>query len=340
MITVYPKAVLVLYHDDFDGIASAAMVANYLRFNYSIVPSAVRFQSVNFHLDGVWGQPTLPFARPDEEIVIVDFRYHPSAWMWFDHHPNPFLNEEHRAHYYAEALPGFKELNWSEPSCGELIFKRWCIEQPDIPWHWEELARAATKIDGARYDNPREPYGSLAPAIRIDRALRHLTEGEKSELIRRLMTGVLEKGLDFVKKQAELSYRQDQATLDRYGDLVTLEGNVAVVDLVDTDIPFLRYAPYHLYPDAEYSVSIFPHGSVVGGVSFSISHSAWKGSSPINLGALVKGNIPGGGGHPFAAGASFLPADYTSPRAAARLAMRKIIALLQRASQPVELEPA
>ena len=76
----------IYYHRDFDGMASAAILAKALV--ESKLEKEVLWQGVNFDNRLNWDS----FAS-GERFAIVDFHFHPRAEYWFDHHPTTFLQE-------------------------------------------------------------------------------------------------------------------------------------------------------------------------------------------------------------------------------------------------------
>ena len=88
------------YHRDFDGMVSAAILANYLRLR----GEEPGWSGLNYDQRAGWDQ-----FQAGLRFAIVDFHFHPRAEYWFDHHPTTFLSPELRAQY-----------------------------QPSERWHWDE----------------------------------------------------------------------------------------------------------------------------------------------------------------------------------------------------------
>ena len=78
------------YHRDFDGLASAAILAWCLRERFGL--AEVGWKGINYDRKRDW-----PTFGEGTEFAIVDFHFHPAAAYWFDHHPTTFLDEGLRA---------------------------------------------------------------------------------------------------------------------------------------------------------------------------------------------------------------------------------------------------
>lgn len=304
---------LVLYHDDPDGLFSAALtnafITNFLGFEESHhhIP-------VNYHLKADWLQAKLPLGQAYalERIAIVDFMYHPDAFLYWDHHATAFLTDKYRQHYEERTKP----LSlWSTDygSCGRLIFERLRGCWPTMD-HFEPLAIAADMVDTADYPSVEAFFAGKVPAIALSHAYHLFSEGQKSEIIRQLTTRPLEAVLDVVRAEVDAAIAGNQLQLKHYANIVESRGQVAFTTLHGSGLSFLRYAPYYYCPKARYALTIhFPNG----GTAISIGRNPWlpRDAGEIDLGAVAKQF--GGGGHPYAAGISFAAKAYADALKAA-----------------------
>ena len=71
----------IYYHRGFDGVASAALVLKWLRFEGQ--PERVNLRPVDY--DSPWTQTRLPGRS-----IVVDFMYHPDATQYWDPHDSTF----------------------------------------------------------------------------------------------------------------------------------------------------------------------------------------------------------------------------------------------------------
>src|SRR3990167_62168 len=79
----------LFFHQDFDGITSAAVFLSYAKRLDLLSHSRVELVPVDYELKKEWPDRTLP--KPG---AIVDFLYHPDADWWFDHHPTTFARTD------------------------------------------------------------------------------------------------------------------------------------------------------------------------------------------------------------------------------------------------------
>ena len=107
------EALRIHYHRDFDGMVSAAVLAEILREVRG--EQRLTWSSVNYDQRKDWDD----FSR-GERFAIVDFHFHPRAEYWFDHHPTTFLAPELRAQYRPT-----ERWRWDpgSPSCPPLILR-------------------------------------------------------------------------------------------------------------------------------------------------------------------------------------------------------------------------
>jgi len=133
----------IYYHADFDGVVSAYLIVKVLSLNEKI---KCDFHPVNHNIDKEWLTIDL-----GENPVVVDFLYHPSVIVYYDHHKTSFQNEEHKINFKENM---YNKWNANEKSCAKLIydnFKEYLIKD-------EELVEYATIVDSAGYKNVAEVY--------------------------------------------------------------------------------------------------------------------------------------------------------------------------------------
>lgn len=311
----------ILFHDDLDGAASAAVLNGFLED--VVGERGNNFLPVNFHLETDWLFPQLPFLNVDERFAIVDFLYHPAAEVWFDHHPTAFKTGMYRAHFESRKA---SLLQWdtTAPSCARLIYETlrpiW-----SSAGRMAELVEGADMIDQARYPSVEAYFDAKHPAIAINHAWSRLDEALKDRLIRTLTQGTLQDGLAAVRPQMEEAKQAQHEILSDYRQYVDLRGTVAVTDVGNVPRPFVRYASYSYFPQALYSLALY-RPKDENAVYVSIGKNPWIAFEHAHLGELAK--RWGGGGHAYAAGMEFRGRDHTNPYLAALTAANTLVNLL------------
>lgn len=306
----------VLYHDDLDGAASAAMLVSHLRTRGVVTD---HFTPIDYKDTLNWN--SLVPAKTSGPFAIVDFQFHPAASIFFDHHPTSFLDnlqwyETHRARH---ALGYLSHWDPQGKSCCQVIFDT-CLS---LGRDFSDLVTAANIVDTAAYDSVQAYFDPNTVPSAMSQAYFLLSPGERSELIRRFMKGSLAAGYDFMQPRIEQAFVKQQPHLSRYGDYVILNGLTAITDLsVEDAPPFIRYAIFLFYPKARYSITLF-RGSNVGDMRVSLSRNPWLDFEHQDLSEKV---LPvGGGGHSYAAGVTFYKNNTKDPRVEAWRLIRKTI---------------
>jgi hypothetical protein len=166
---------------------------------------------------------------------------------------------------------------------------------------YQALAATASRIDRAAYTHPDAYFDAVDPEIGLAKALPRLSEGQKTDIIRRLVTEPdLSSVLRAYGTEVAVAVVRDRDTLAQAQRVTELRDAVAITDLTG-GLPFVRFASYVYYPSARYALTVFRVGD---GVRVSLSKNPWISFSHKDLGALVA--LEGvGGGHSYAASALF-----------------------------------
>jgi hypothetical protein len=263
----------------FDGIASAVLAIDVLGW-----PDA-ELHPVGYEERAAW--LTKPLAEP---AAVVDFLFHPHAYFWADHHPTTFANPAAENEY----LTRRRESWFHDPtkgSCALLLHDRF----QDLA-HREELVRWANKIDAALYDSVDEALFSAEPALVISKGLAVANAEDCADLVRRLSS----RPLSSVARDADVHERfarvQDgvRDSLQALRERSSLQPDGIVVADLTSESSSLgsRYAPYHWYPDANYSVVLY---RTENGSKITAMRNPWRDFQSVPLGEIFKRY--GGGGH-------------------------------------------
>ncbi|MBW7998014.1 MAG: hypothetical protein FVQ81_15895 [Candidatus Glassbacteria bacterium] len=182
----------IVTHDDFDGIASAALAGYFLEIE-------------NF-----------AFAGPNDIIhsristsgfdIVCDLPYPLQGGMWFDHHVANFDDLELRGFDQGE-IPGLRKL---APSCARVIVD-FFAEEFEIDQELEQIAAAADVIDTFGYESI-EQWRTETPASRIDCAIkvREGTISDRREFLCWMCLALMDQSLEQVAATDEVAVRADR----------------------------------------------------------------------------------------------------------------------------------
>jgi hypothetical protein len=286
----------IFYHRDFDGIASAAILADVLREKFAA--HDVRWEGVNHDRKKDWPA----WNETHKDFAVVDFFFHPAAQFWFDHHPTTFLTEEYRSLYKPSDRWQFDP---KAPSCPPIILQhaeeRFGYKVPD---RFHELALWSNVIDAAKFNSAEQALFGDAPALRVMRALMVAPRPDWSdEIVARFLEGDLDSTAadpDIEKRYQRACRNRDTALQQFRGTVLENHGGVLLYDASSDRIRRERFAPYYFYPDIDYAVGLLP---TRGGLHITAAQNPWnKNSFDIDVGALCE--LYGGGGHKAVGGAN------------------------------------
>jgi len=278
----------IYYHRDFDGIASAAILAEALEGARG--EDHVTWAGVNFDRTLEWDR----FSE-GERFAVVDFHYHPKAEYWFDHHPTTFLDEAHQQAFQDHDRACFDP---EAKSCPPIILRhaaeRWGWQAPA---HFQDLAYWSDVIDSASFGSAKQALFDTDPALRISRALTCARDFDfHDRLVAMMRTSEL---ADIIEDSEVLSCAQraernrDSALESFPANIVDQTPTVMFADLRSKKIRRERFAPFYLYPQLNYAVTLLPTRA---GVHITVASNPWnRPQGGPHLGHLMKDY--GGGGH-------------------------------------------
>ncbi len=279
---------LIYYHRDFDGMASAAILADALEATGR--EENVRWSGVNFDRTLHWEE----FAM-GQEFAVVDFHYHQRAKYWFDHHPTTFLTAEDEASFTPDDRRAFDPTS---PSCPPIVLRHaaehWGYQAPA---HFEELAKWSNIIDAAQFQSAEQSMFGSEPAIRVSRALTCAPDLSFHDKVVRMMRKkpLVQVANDpTVDRCYERSCRNRDNAIDNFNGTIRMSSGTALMaDLRSRKIRRERFAPFFLHPHIFYAVTVLPTRA---GVHITVASNPWnRPKEGIHLGELLKKY--GGGGH-------------------------------------------
>jgi hypothetical protein len=298
--------VLVCYHDRcFDGASSAAFFTRLYRAKFD--PDAKLTYRGLVHRAGQLFDEGMFNC---DENVIVDFKYSSSKRLtwWFDHHQSAFLSEADAEHFRRDTS-GRKFYNPEFRSCTKLISHiaatHFGFRSPDL----DELVYWADLIDGAQYPDAQTAVEMKDPATQITLVIEGARDPDfVPRLIPQLATMPLHEiaALPQIREEFQRLYNQHLKWTEIIRTRGQLERGVLYFDVADQNIEgFNKFIPYHLFPEAVYTVSISRSPERI---KIAVGSSPWKPArEPANLATICERF--GGGGHAKVAAISLSPDD-------------------------------
>jgi hypothetical protein len=287
---------LYFHSSCFDGIVSSVMTADFLEKGQGWTLD--QLMPVGYDARGAWLSSDL--LTP---CAVVDFLYHPQPLFWADHHSTTFLSEEAKKDFERRRGPWFVYDNHSG-SCACLLHTHFseCFGFTDSRYH--DMVEWADKIDSARYASVEEAILGDAPALRIRASLAAANGQEFSkQLVNELRFSTLDSvaELPLVKERAEEVQSKIAAGLERFARSSRLDrGDIVAFDVTsEKGVMISRYAPYHFFPEARYSVGVVRSPS---GAKITAMRNPWREFPSVHLGTIFEDlgktfESVGGGGH-------------------------------------------
>lgn len=293
------KLISIYFHGGcFDGVMSAALLCHFFDWRGVEIDSLHPcYYEPNF--PAVWEK--YPFQTP---FAIVDFRYHPQATWWFDHHATTFLEVQWETDFKESSQHYF---NPHSPSCFGMtlnFLKKTYAYQSSLVL--QELEPWADKIDGAQYASAAEAIEvhswvqELALLLRYYDKINPNDRGSfQREVIESVASGDIRALLNNYRRAVDQLKEQLRQSLSSYQKMATMKGKVSFVDKTNIEIMNTDFISYYLFPEIPYTVSIDKNDH---GYHVHAGHNPWtKSHKELNLGELMKKY--GGGGHLAVGGA-------------------------------------
>ncbi len=322
------------FHNDFDGRASAAVFLDFFAWRKQQEKVAT-YIPVNYPLSLHWH--SLDFFKKENELggkgnpaIIVDFRYHPSAVFWMDHHPTTFDDAVWEKQFKKTST---HDWDSSYPSCCHQVvdvLQRNFGYQPSK--NIKELAKWLDIVDGANYETPKQAVFQEEPALRISTYIHENKRKEAS--LKWLIEALSKRSIPSIARDTRIvnahkeRKKKIKKTLNFYKKELKEIGPSTYIDISEQpkDLVDLRFAPYLLYPDALYAV-ILKKRKTDGKYHISAGVNPWARSvlkkikNPPHFGDIMKSF--GGGGHAYVGGVEL--ETYTQAKEVAQ----KIIEILK-----------
>ena len=314
--------VRLFFHDRcFDGAASAAVFTRFYR-------GCIR-TGTEFSYTGLAHRASQLFDEnlfDGDENGIVDFKYcrTPRLTWWFDHHQSAFLTPEDGVHFH-EDRSGKKFYDPSFKSCTKLIAtvgkEKFGFDTRDL----EDLVHWADVVDGALFPDAETAVTMKAPALRLTMVIEadaggNLTRWLISKMAERPLAELAED--ERIASRFHVLYEQHLRSVDYIRQHGRYENGVVFFDLIQPNVEvYNKFAPYYLFPECLYSVSVCPSSFRT---KISVGSNPWKKPAAFHNLATICERY-GGGGHPRVGAVSLEPGSLEKARKVAH----EIVAELQ-----------
>lgn len=266
-----------------------------LNFLRSRGDSIASYNPVNYFPDFNKKWPDYKFKKP---FILVDFRYHPAADWWFDHHLTSFLKESWQKNFVPDQTHVF---NPKTKSVCELVLRHLADNfKYKPPRHMKYLVEWASIIDGATYKSPKELVEIKEPAIKFNLFIDAMDQGRPNyaRSVQKIIEALSAKSLAGIIKTKEFKNKissliKNHAKKVKILKLI-LQKNKKVVfaDLTGHEIFSHKFVIYYLYPEIFYSVGISRASDYY---HLGVGKNPWNKTGRVNIGQLLTGY--GGGGH-------------------------------------------
>ncbi|HEY4507105.1 MAG TPA: hypothetical protein VJH71_03065 [Candidatus Paceibacterota bacterium] len=289
---VYHMKYHLYFHEDLDGAASGAVMLNFLRGRGEDIASYNPLE-YNVKLGRKWIR--YAFKKP---FILVDFRYHPKADWWFDHHDTSFdkpADKNWKKSYKNDKThlsnPLFKSC------CSMIVYhlKKNYSYRP--PKYILELAKEVDFVDAADFKNPKEAVSCRKSILKLTALMdntgymvqganlvKALADYKISEIISRPS---LKKKIAKYIKDTNITLKAVRDNSKLYGDLA------AVVDASNIKGSVFHMLVYAVYPKPKYSIII---KKVDVGYKLGVGVNRWvKKMGQADISKLM--SKYGGGGH-------------------------------------------
>jgi hypothetical protein len=281
------------FHNDFDGVASGAVMLNFLN---SRGDDIISFTPVDYSplLKKSWAR--FKFKEP---FIIVDFLYHPKASWWFDHHRTSFINTRWYKEFKSDKNHVFDSTAKSTCSLiAEHLIEKFGYSPPKFIVN---LTKWADIIDSASYKSAKEAIFGKQPAIKLALALGLADYNRKAsvkyfeKVIKSLGGGPISRTVQIpiIRKEIKKIEKNNQEVRRIFKRMSFVSGKVVFVDGTRTKKQISHYMGYYFYSGIDYSATLESRGAYY---HLNVGKNPWKGRPlTVDIGRLL--SRYGGGGH-------------------------------------------
>lgn len=280
---------LIIHHNDFDGMASAGIFANFIDFT-GLESSEISFEAIDYnHINDYYARDLY------NSSCVLDFPFNPTAKWWFDHHKTSFKDNTYQKMYKKSPYRYWNTRCKSCPTLLSSFFKKFYPKyflKMDVTYR--ELIKNSSMIDSALYKSPRQVYDFNNPFILFNHALNHCYS---DVLVRKFIDSVRSAELKSLFNSNDFQNIRDDlnCTFEKYNDFfkTKIKPGQKVIELnfLEAGLRGDRYLGYLYNPDADYTITIDKRGY---NYYIGVGYNPWKIGNLTNVGSLLK-KFGGGG---------------------------------------------
>lgn len=288
------------FHNDFDGVVSAAILRYFLKSRGDQIQNYF-LMAYGDKLERKWSRLKLA-GKNKNPAIVVDFRYHPEAAFWFDHHPTTFIKPEWQKEFLSTKEKKYHYWNKNYTSCGHLIIdslkKDFGLKTPKF---LKDLIKWIDIIDSANYKSAKQAIELKEPALKLAIFIDVNENRQKllSILIKALSEMHFKKtiAIPIIKKGIKLIFKKHRRTLEFFKKNIKLFNNnrIAFIDLSTANVLNLKQTPFYFYPKLIYAIFLKKKPSRF---HLTVAVNPWRRKeNNLNIGELLKKFSRGAGGH-------------------------------------------
>jgi hypothetical protein len=286
------------FHDDLDGVASGAVLLHFLKSRGDEYAS---YNPIDFTGDIKKNWAGHALQKPS---ALVDFMYHPSLDIWFDHHGSTFVYDEWRIAYRDSEMQSFDPA--AKSCCGMIVRFFESTRGYIYPEQLKQLARELDVYDSATFPTIHETFAIESPSAKLGCLVDHHIDRNDRVPYRQLRKFLIDNiaaadGYDFLEKEEyvktyERVKREQETVIRQMKERGEQIGQVIYINKIDYNLPNAHFVPFYAFPEAWYQVVVGRKDDIF---KIRFSRSNWtRPQSPLDLGVIAKQKDASGGGHP------------------------------------------
>lgn len=284
----------IFFHNDVDGIVSAALYLNYLknkRTRLYPVSSFMRGERFYKFFNQI-------IKGKDDQKIVLDYQYHNKADIWIDHHFNSEFGEcivnNEKIHYDSKAESAAQLVR------NYLISKNNnSIMSLNSYSTLNDLIKDVNMTDSCSYNSIQQVFTDKKPIIILRAYLEQLVPNNMTycrivEMIDRCDFD-LDEAIYRLRINTYYLKELEKKALKIKNNLI-ISKKISLVNQKGFN-RFPRYAEFLVLPNIKYCIRITNVGNNIA--EFSVGYNAWhKEKNQFNIGKLIKFDyINEGGGH-------------------------------------------
>jgi len=284
------KVYHVLFHDDVDGIISAAIFLHKLlesNETYRLYP--VSSQSRGEKFESLIKSMKL---KETDNLIILDYEYHSKCDLWVDHHFSPTMGNEQVIHDKIVYDPNAK-------SAASLLLSHGA-KYGYVYGYNTEFIETVDMIDKAEYKSVNQIFSDTHPLMILRAYVERTFHSEM--MFSRIIEMLANTNFDFRKALYQLKINKKviwdlQADVKKTSREMVICGNFSIIRQSRPG-KFPRYAEFYIKPEIKYSVRLSRIS--MNKIYFQIGSNKWhQEPNNINIGKMLSGikYLTKGGGH-------------------------------------------